>query len=197
MGDDVENAIVGNRNKLKHNEQPNQAKNTNNIYLDSNNEQRSKQNDIITLDERLDRMEQTINVMGPKVDRVMRIIDGISLVDNNSSYQIAGLPAQLSAYMKSDQEWKEATQARILLGEKKLNEFMAEAEKKTVPIAKAVDVSPKTSYLIMIIIVLAAMVILLTILHFRGSGTPIPDDPARVLSMLVGGCVYDACCSIT
>ncbi len=60
-----------------------------------------------TLDERLDRMEVALNQTQHTLARVVALMDG------DPSYRIVGMPDQLAAYIKANEDWKTATQQRV------------------------------------------------------------------------------------
>lgn len=60
-----------------------------------------------TLDERLDRLEIALNQTQRTLARVVALMDG------DPSYRIIGMPDQLAAYIKANEDWKSATQQRI------------------------------------------------------------------------------------
>lgn len=67
-----------------------------------------------TLDERLDRMEVALNQTQRTLARVVALMDG------DPSYRIVGMPDQLAAYIKANEDWKKATEQRVLGAEARL-----------------------------------------------------------------------------
>ena len=68
-----------------------------------------------TLDERLDRHEVALNQMQRTLARVVALMDG------DPSYRIVGVPDQLAAYIKANEDWKAATERRIMTNEDRLS----------------------------------------------------------------------------
>jgi hypothetical protein len=60
-----------------------------------------------TVEERLSRLEQLNNDTQKTLERIVTLMDG------NTSWRIVGLPDQLAAYIKSNEDWKSATEKRI------------------------------------------------------------------------------------
>lgn len=67
-----------------------------------------------TLDERLDRLEVALNQTQRTLARVVALMDG------DPSYRIVGMPDQLAAYIKANEDWKKATEQRVLATEARL-----------------------------------------------------------------------------
>ena len=67
-----------------------------------------------TLDERLDRLEVALNQTQRTLARVVALMDG------DPSYRIVGMPDQLAAYIKANEDWKTATEQRVLGAEARL-----------------------------------------------------------------------------
>lgn len=67
-----------------------------------------------TLDERLDRLEVALNQTQRTLARVVALMDG------DPSYHIVGMPDQLAAYIKANEDWKKATEQRVLGAEARL-----------------------------------------------------------------------------
>ncbi len=67
-----------------------------------------------TLDERLDRLEVALNQTQRTLARVVALMDG------DPSYRIVGMPDQLAAYIKANEDWKKATEQRVLGAEARL-----------------------------------------------------------------------------
>ena len=61
-----------------------------------------------SLDERLDRLEVALNQTQRTLARVVALMDG------DPSYHIVGMPDQLAAYIKANEDWKEATKQHLL-----------------------------------------------------------------------------------
>lgn len=67
-----------------------------------------------TLDERLDRLEVALNQTQRTLARVVALMDG------DPSYHIVGMPDQLAAYIKANEDWKTATEQRVLGAESRI-----------------------------------------------------------------------------
>lgn len=67
-----------------------------------------------TLDERLDRLEVALNQTQRTLARVVALMDG------DPSYHIIGMPDQLAAYIKANEDWKAATQQRVTGAESRI-----------------------------------------------------------------------------
>lgn len=67
------------------------------------------------IDERLDRLEVALNQTQRTLARVVALMDG------DPSYRIVGMPDQLAAYIKANEDWKTATERRIINNEGRLN----------------------------------------------------------------------------
>jgi hypothetical protein len=67
-----------------------------------------------TLDERLDRLEVALNQTQRTLARVVALMDG------DPSYHIVGMPDQLAAYIKANEDWKKATEQRVLGAESRI-----------------------------------------------------------------------------
>lgn len=61
-----------------------------------------------SLDERLDRLEVALNQTQRTLARVVALMDG------DPSYHIVGMPDQLAAYIKANEDWKEATKQHLM-----------------------------------------------------------------------------------
>ena len=68
-----------------------------------------------TLDKRLDRVESALHETQRTLARVVALMDG------DHSYRIVGMPEQLAAYIKSNEEWKEATKQHLLSTESRVS----------------------------------------------------------------------------
>jgi len=66
------------------------------------------------LDERLDRLEVALNQTQRTLARVVALMDG------DPSYRIVGMPDQLAAYIKANEDWKEATKQHLLNQDERL-----------------------------------------------------------------------------
>lgn len=64
---------------------------------------------------RLDRIEAAQDELRRTVMRV------VSLMDGDPSYRIVGIPDQLAAYIKANEDWKRATEQRIGNNEGRIN----------------------------------------------------------------------------
>lgn len=69
----------------------------------------------ISLDKRLDRVEAALNETRNTLARVVALMDG------NKDYRIIGIPDQLAAYIKANEDWKKATETRIINFENRLS----------------------------------------------------------------------------
>lgn len=67
-----------------------------------------------TLDERLDRLEVALNQTQRTLARIVALMDG------DPSYRIVGMPDQLAAYIKANEDWKTATEQRVLGAESRI-----------------------------------------------------------------------------
>lgn len=61
-----------------------------------------------SIDERLDRLEMAQQQMQRTLTRI------VSLMDGDPSYRIVGMPDQLAAYIKANEDWKAATEQHLL-----------------------------------------------------------------------------------
>lgn len=80
------------------------------IYLGGavpNQNERQGRDSQTTVEERLSRLEQINTDTQKTLERIVTLMDG------NSSWRIVGLPDQLSAYIKANEDWKKATEQRI------------------------------------------------------------------------------------
>lgn len=103
VGDDGRNINAGKNNEQNVSERGNVVNN----YVDSNNPGPRKRHQNITLEERLDRLEISRNETEHRLSRI------VSLMDGDPSYRIVGIPDQLAAYIKANEDWKTATETRI------------------------------------------------------------------------------------
>lgn len=67
-----------------------------------------------SIEERLDRLEVAQQQMQRTLTRI------VSLMDGDPSYHIVGMPDQLAAYIKANEDWKAATEQRIVGAEGKI-----------------------------------------------------------------------------
>lgn len=110
IGRNVEDSTIatGDRNKIN-NDRVSASSNPNvavNNYLGDNRGQ--------STDERLDRLERSVNASQQTLARVVALMDG------DPSYRIVGVPDQLAAYIKANEDWKEATKEHILSHDNRL-----------------------------------------------------------------------------
>lgn len=82
-----------------------------------------------TLDERLDRLEVALNQTQRTLARVVALMDG------DPSYHIVGMPDQLVAYIKANEDWKQATEQRVLGAESRIKNL--EDSNKSLVITRA------------------------------------------------------------
>lgn len=149
------------------------ASNVVNNYLDHNNPERSERKDKITLDERLDRLEVAANNTQRTLSRIVALMDG------DPSYRIVGLPDQMAAYIKSNEDWKVATEKRIVNNEDRLDKLEGQ---------KQITLSPGTAWLFIIIGVLALVSIFFILSWFQNAGRNAAMIPAiQALVLLIFG----------
>lgn len=72
-----------------------------------------------SIDERLDRHEVALYQIQRTLARVVALMDG------DPSYHIVGMPDQLAAYIKANEDWKSATERRVINNENQLNDLLA------------------------------------------------------------------------
>lgn len=82
-----------------------------------------------TIDERLDRLEVASNQTQRTLARVVALMDG------DPSYRIVGMPDQLAAYIKANEDWKMATERRIVINEGKIGTL--EGSRNTIFLSRA------------------------------------------------------------
>ena len=98
MGDDVQNAVVGKDNRQHVGDDRRSAATFNNFY-------EPRRQAPPTVEERLARLEEII-------DRDVR--RALALVEGDPQYRLIGIVDQLPAYIKANEDWKEATEQRII-----------------------------------------------------------------------------------
>jgi hypothetical protein len=145
IGRNVDDSTIatGDRNKI--NNERSAASSVVNNYLGDNRGQ--------TTDERLDRLEVTVNQAQRTLARVVALMDG------DPSYRIIGMPDQLAAYIKANEDWKEATKQRILNNDERLSAL----EKNNNPI-----VITRTTLVFMLILGTACLIAAFFILSWLG-----------------------------
>lgn len=149
-GDDSKNINVG-----KDNDQTVSERNSSNVvnnYVDSNNPEPRKRHQNITLEERLDRLEIARN----ETERTLARI--VSLLDGNPGYRLVGISDQLAAYIKANEDWKSATEKRVL---------ELEEEKKE----KKVVLTPSTAVLAAVIGICFIIIVWLGSHYLQNAGT--------------------------
>jgi hypothetical protein len=149
IGRNVDDSTIatGDRNRIK-NDRVSASSNPNvavNNYLGDNRGQ--------TNDERLDRVEVAINQAQRTLARVVALMDG------DPSYRIVGMPDQLAAYIKANEDWKKATEQRILNNDERLSAL----EKNNSPI-----VITRATLIFMILIGTGCLVAAFLILTWLG-----------------------------
>jgi hypothetical protein len=149
IGRNVDDSTIatGDRNKIN-NDRVSASSNPNvavNNYLGDNRGQ--------TTDERLDRVEVAMNQTQRTLARVVALMDG------DPSYRIIGMPDQLAAYIKANEDWKEATKQRILNNDERLSAL----EKNNNPI-----VITRTTLVFMLILGTLCLVAAFLILSWLG-----------------------------
>lgn len=82
-----------------------------------------------SIDERLDRLEMAQQQMQRTLTRI------VSLMDGDPSYRIVGMPDQLAAYIKANEDWKAATERRIVTTEGKIGAI--EGHRNTVVLSRS------------------------------------------------------------
>lgn len=152
-GDDGRNIATGKGVEQRVTE--NQAANVVNNYLDRNNPERSERKGKITLDERLDRLEQNANEHKKMLDRLTGLMDG------DPGYRFVGLLDQLEATSRSDMAWKTATEKRILTTEDRLDRL---EENKKYPIESS------TALLVIVILILLAVIVVMGLSRLQNAG---------------------------
>lgn len=105
-----------------------------------------------------------------------------SLIDGNIPYRIVGLPDQLARYIESDQNWKKATEKRILELEEEKDE-------------KRIVIKPSTAVMSVIIGVLFLVIIWLASHYLqtagvKGSIAPIMPFVFKIAPNLVRGLLW-------
>ncbi len=147
-GDDGKNLATGKGVNQRVTE--NQAANVVNNYLDHNNPERS-----VTLDERLDRLEQNQNADRKVLERMKALVDG------NPEIRFVGLLDQLEISSRSDLAWKQATERRLLATEERLD---------TIEGSRQITIEPGTTWLFIIVGALALVAIFFILLWFQNAG---------------------------
>lgn len=157
VGDDGRNINAGKNTEQNVSERSNG--NVVNNYLDSNNPEPRKRHQNITLEERLDRLEIARNegerarvAMERQIERI------VSLLDGNPSYRLVGISDQLAIYIKANEDWKLATEKRIV---------ELEEEKKE----KKIVLTPSAAITTAVIAILFIIVIWLASHYLQNAGT--------------------------
>ena len=133
----------------------NKAGNVVNVYPDRNNPNQDERRHPITLDERLDRLEVAANQSQHTLARIVALMDG------DPSYRIVGLPDQMAAYIKSNEDWKTATEKRVVSTEERIDRL---EENKRLP------VEPSTALLVIIILILLAVIVVMGLSRLQNAG---------------------------
>ena len=152
-GDDGKNLATGKGVNQRVTE--NQAANVVNNYLDHNNPERSERKRSVTLDERLDRLEQNLNADRKILERMKALVDG------NPEIRFVGLLDQLEISSRSDLAWKQATERRLLATEERLD---------TIEGSRQITIEPGTTWLFIIVGALALVAIFFILLWFQNAG---------------------------
>lgn len=90
------------------------------VQMRSNNDR--EHDGAVSVEDRLDRLEAASTKQQETLRRIVTLMDG------DPSWRIVGFPDQLSAYIKANEDWKKATEARI-----------KEAEQRTVENGKRIS----------------------------------------------------------
>jgi len=104
LGDGVQNANIGKGNRQRVDDRSNVVNN----YID-----RERSGGIST-DERLDHLEAISNKTQSTLSRIVALMDG------DPTWRIVGFPDQLSAYIKANEDWKKATEKRVIENEERI-----------------------------------------------------------------------------
>lgn len=151
-GDDGKNLATGKGVNQRVTE--NQAANVVNNYLDHNNPERSERKRSVTLDERLDRLEQNQNADRKILERMKALVDG------NPEIRFVGLLDQLEQSSRSNLAWKQATEKRLLATEERLD---------TIEGSRQITIEPGTAWLFIIVGALALVAIFFILLWFQNA----------------------------
>lgn len=108
-----------------------------------------------SLDERLDRLEVGANETQRTLARVVALMDG------NKDYRIVGIPDQLAAYIKANEDWKTSTQARIVDSDNRI---------KALETNRQIVIAPATAALLIIIGALCLIVAYFALTWLQNAG---------------------------
>lgn len=110
LGDGVQNAAVGKNNRQRVDDRSNVVNN----YIDRERAgERSPVDRLDQLERQGNRTQDDLSEMRDTVRRLMALVDG------NPSWRIVGIPDQLAAYIKANEDWKRASEQRMIDGEKR------------------------------------------------------------------------------
>lgn len=116
-------------------------------------------NEIALLNERLDRLEVARNETQRTLSRI------VSLMDGDPGYRIVGLPDQISAYIKANEDWKKATEQRVVTAEERLSRLESNNQ---------IVITPQTAFGIIVVGALC-LVLAFLFLSWLQSKKPLPD----------------------
>lgn len=159
VGDDGRNINAGKNNEQSVSER---TGNVVNNYVDSNNPEPRKRHQTVTLEERLDRLEVARNVTERTLNRIVALMDG------DPGYRIVGIPDQLAIYIKANEDWKDASEKRILASEAELKTLRDELGK--LKSNKQIVIAPSTAILLVMIGALCLVVAFFILSWLQGAG---------------------------
>lgn len=154
----------------------NENRNVVNNYIDRNNPEPRKRNQPITLEERLDRLEVSRNETERTLTRI------VSLLDGNPSYQTIGIFDKLSTYIKANEDWKAATEKRVLEIEDE------KSEKKIILTPSVAALSTIIALLFLVVIWLASHY--LQTAGVRGAGAPVLPFMLNIAPSIAQGTLW-------
>lgn len=108
-----------------------------------------------SLDERLDRLEVALLETQRTLTRVVALMDG------NKDYRIVGIPDQLAAYIKANEDWKSATQIRVTDSENRL---------KALENNRQIVIAPATAALLLVIGALCLIIAYFVLTWLQSAG---------------------------
>lgn len=108
-----------------------------------------------SLDERLDKFEVALQETQRTLNRVVALMDG------NKDYHIVGIPDQLAAYIKANEDWKAATQIRVSENDNRLKALESNHQ---------IVISPPTALLLIIIGALCLIVAYFVLTWLQSAG---------------------------
>ena len=108
-----------------------------------------------SLVERLDRLEVALTEAQRTLTRVVALMDG------NKDYHIVGIPDQIAAYIKANEDWKAASQTRITDSENRL---------KALENNRQIVIEPATAALLLVIGALCLIVAYFVLTWLQSAG---------------------------